>query len=358
MRYFLTILFTILTGILVLSQTSTTFAGNSLTSSPISFPHPVTFPTITIKPNPTTTPTPSKIPVTYPKLTVTPTPIPNYNYKSVSGYVAYKVGRWELPAARISIVAINANTSERYTTNTNFLGRYSFNLKQGNYKITVTEKNKNITFFPPSYLITLNKNINNLTFIGYHRSFSGLVNPVINNINPKSGYLGSRFVLKGKEFDPIASNNQIYVEEILMPTAFNIISRDGKELSFILNSGNNFEAGKTYPVYLVNKNGVSNKVTLNITSSVKLLQVKPEKVSIGQTLTLIGKGFGKIKGTVLFYQDQKLIKNITSIKSWNDQEIKLTVPVLNKGQKYQVIVSTAKNNSVSYNSNKVNLFVK
>ena len=146
----------------------TAHAEGNLISSPISTP--ISGPKLT--PTPTTKPISS--PITAPILTPTPIPTPKpipVTSHYIMGQVNYVVfnfagfGWKSTPAQDVLIEARNVQTGQLFTVKTDRTGRYSLKLKDGFYKITVSDKYGSQFFNPISYVL-VNRDINWLNFMG------------------------------------------------------------------------------------------------------------------------------------------------------------------------------------------------
>lgn len=129
-KFFLTLIFVLFAGVLTLSQVNSV---NAISSSKL-ITEPIT------------------------------SPITSATYK-IRGKVGFRLLNALHPVAGIIVKALNSNTSEVQTTQTNSLGEYGFFLKQGAYILSVDDT-EHIDFNPNQIQVNLNQNLSGINFKG------------------------------------------------------------------------------------------------------------------------------------------------------------------------------------------------
>lgn len=103
-------------------------------------------------------------PITSPSPSPTPSPITSAIYK-VRGKVGYRLLNLLQPLVGITVTALNSNTHQAQTAQTNSLGEYGFKLNQGVYILSVDDTN-HIDFNPNQIQVDLIGNLSGINFKG------------------------------------------------------------------------------------------------------------------------------------------------------------------------------------------------
>lgn len=161
----------------------------------------------------------------------------------------------------------------------------------------------------------------------------------------------------GENFATNPQENKVYLgtERLLMYTDRYIVSADGKQLSFWLDSASWLKLNKYYDLVVETPSGQSNKTRIYLTTPVYLFYT-PQSATVGETATIRGWNFGYKTGTINVLNRNGQFVQTISVSSWNNSQIQFTTPILSAGDYYLEITSTYANKNI-YRSERINFMI-
>ncbi|MBM2813596.1 MAG: hypothetical protein HW421_358 [Ignavibacteria bacterium] len=169
--------------------------------------------------------------------------------------------------------------------------------------------------------------------------FTLIIGPTITGINPATLVIGDTVTITGTGFGASKGTSKV---SFGLNNATEIVSWSDTQIQ------SKVPAGTVSGKLSVTVNGVkSNEVDYSITGSAGLVitSIQPTAVSIGDIVTLTGKGFGASR-TTSFVSFNSL--SATDYTNWSASEIKVKVPIGTKTGKVSVTVGGNQSNEVDF----------
>ncbi|MFC2131085.1 SUMF1/EgtB/PvdO family nonheme iron enzyme [Bacteroidota bacterium] len=161
--------------------------------------------------------------------------------------------------------------------------------------------------------------------------------PQISEINPTSGEVGDIITISGTGFGPEQATSRVYFGDIQADEFL-----DWNETEIKVKVPAEATSGK---VYIRIKSLSSNEVDFTVIEIPTITAINPTSFTVGSDVTIEGSGFGFTQNgsTVAFNTIQA-----TSIKYWNNSEIRCTVPIGATSGNLSVTVNSVKSNEMPY----------
>jgi len=171
---------------------------------------------------------------------------------------------------------------------------------------------------PGTYPVTVINANGTSNSVNFNVTSGATAAPVISQLTPSSGAVGSVVTITGNGFTPTGNKITFGSLGTQYNPAYSVNSTDGSTLSFTVPSSdyhacqastppcyiaNNFTQLGSYPVSVTNANGTSNSVNFNVTNAITaspyINSLSPTSGPTGTIVTIIGTGFAA-KNTVYF----------------------------------------------------------